>query len=362
MRILLVTTDIDHIEPLQFIGAQDKGATVEVICSPRCINLELFEQAAIPVHKMHIHGWRNRAVVGQLKQHIERFQPDIVHVLRKPALLHIIPALRGSKAKLIAYRGIVGNLSFLDPKSLLSFLHPRVDCIVCVADAIRQHFLRMGFGPLRLDPSKLVTIYKGHSLARYQEVARIDVSQFGVPIGPAIIGFCGAMRPRKGVDILVEAFGLMQNRSSVLLLVGDITAPRITKAIRNSPRQDAIFCAGRVSQADALALNGRFDVTTMPSLKREGLPRALIEAMAQGTPAVVSNVGGSPELVEHGVSGLVVPPGDAPALAQALDRILEKHTLQTMGEAARQRIASQFNVRTTVEQNWALYQRLLSHS
>ncbi|MFK7731531.1 MAG: glycosyltransferase family 4 protein [Pseudomonadales bacterium] len=357
---MLVTTDIDHIEPYQYVGAKHKGADVTVVCADNCINLEMFTENDIPVQKIAFKGKRNKGNVETIKKAINQFQPDIIHVLRKQALLSTIPAMRNSSAKLIAYRGIVGNLSFFDPFSLLSFLHPRIDRIVCVAEAIRAHFLTMGFGPIRLSPKKLVTIHKGHVTERYKTVPRIDLQQYGVPTDYQVIGFCGAMRPRKGIDVLVKAFGEMQREKVALLLVGDLRDEKAKQAIAASGKRELIFTTGKVDQQAALSINGAIDVATMPSIKREGLPRALIEAMGQGTPAVVTRVGGSPELVENGSSGYVVPPADVTAFAAALDKVLDEETCSNMGKMAQSRIQNHFDVSATIERNWALYQELLN--
>ncbi len=359
MKILLVTTDIDHIEPYQYLGAQQRGAEVKVVCADDCINLELFLENNIPVEKLYFSGWRSRDNINSIRKAINDFEPDIVHVLRKKALLNTIPALGDSDAKLVVYRGIVGNLSFFDPISLLSFLNPRVDTIVCVAEAIRQHFLGMGFGPMKLNPDKLVTIHKGHNVERYADVEKVDLGKYGVPAGHKVIGFCGSMRPRKGVDRLVQAFNQLSDPNTALLLVGDLNNDVVQKAIDNSPRRDKIITVAKVSQADALSIAGSIDVATMPSIKREGLPRALIESMAQGVPAVVTNIGGSPELVEHERSGFVVPPDDVAALHSALEKILDDDTLTSMGIAAAKRISKHFHVNTTIESNWNLYTRLV---
>ncbi len=360
MKLMLVTTDIDHIEPYQYVGAKLKGAEVTVLCADNCINLEAFADNDIPIQKIVFKGKRNKDNVESIRRAIDKFQPDIVHVLRKQALLSTIPAMNNSSAKLIAYRGIVGNLSFFDPFSLLSFLHPRIDRIVCVAEAIRAHFLKMGFGPLRLSPEKVVTIHKGHVTERYKTVPGIDLQQYGVPADHQVIGFCGAMRPRKGIDVLVNAFSAMQRDKVALLLVGDLRDEKAKRAIAASSKQQLIFQTGKVAQQAALSINGAIDVTTMPSTKREGLPRALIEAMGQGTPAVVTRVGGSPELVEHGCSGYVVPPGDIAAFASALDKVLDEANCREMGQMAQSRIQNHFDVSETIERNWALYQELLN--
>ncbi|MEM8497761.1 MAG: glycosyltransferase family 4 protein [Pseudomonadota bacterium] len=362
MKLMVVTTDIDHVEPYQFLGAKQKGAEVTVLCASNCTNLELFSGNDIPVQKVAFKGKRNRGNIDTIRQAIDSFEPDIVHVLRKQALLSTIPAMSNSEAKLIAYRGIVGNLSFFDPFSLLSFLHPRIDRIVCVAEAIRAHFLKMGFGPVRLSPRKVITIHKGHVTEKYNAVPDIDLKQYGIPADYQVIGFCGAMRPRKGIDILVRAFSEMRREKVALLLVGDLRDKKAKQAIAASKKRGLIFTIGKVEQHAALSINGAIDVTTMPSIKREGLPRALIEAMGQGTPAVVTRVGGSPELVEHGNCGFVVPPGDIAAFATALDELLDEQTCSRMGEQAQKRIHNHFDVTATIERNWALYQELLSEN
>ena len=105
-----------------------------------------------------------------------------------------------------------------------------------------------------------------------------------------------------------------------------------------------------------------FDVFVMPSIKREGLPRAVIEAMAQGTPAIVSDVGGMPEIVVHGECGLVVPPKDPAALAKALIRLARDPVrCRRFSKRAPERIQSHFNIQTTIRQTVGLFRQLAAH-
>jgi glycosyltransferase involved in cell wall biosynthesis len=98
----------------------------------------------------------------------------------------------------------------------------------------------------------------------------------------------------------------------------------------------------------------------LPSLKREGLPRSVIEAMAYETTPVVSDSGGNPELVENGVSGLVVPAGDVNALGQALLSLYrDRDRCRQLGTQARVRIATDFRVEATVEKTLALYREIV---
>jgi glycosyltransferase involved in cell wall biosynthesis len=95
-------------------------------------------------------------------------------------------------------------------------------------------------------------------------------------------------------------------------------------------------------------------------VKREGLARSLIEAMAYGVAPVVTDCGGSPEVVVDGQSGIVVPVYDASALARAIGRLYENPELRRqLGTAARERIANDFRIERTIEQTLALYRELV---
>ncbi len=102
------------------------------------------------------------------------------------------------------------------------------------------------------------------------------------------------------------------------------------------------------------------DVAVLPSLKREGLPRGIIEAMIGGAVPIVTDSGGSPELVEAGKSGFVVPPGEsAPIRDRMLELYQDRELLRRMSEAARERIRNDFRVEDTAEKTIALYTELL---
>src|SRR5690606_18178850 len=98
----------------------------------------------------------------------------------------------------------------------------------------------------------------------------------------------------------------------------------------------------------------------LPALRREGLPKTVIEAMAYGVPPIVTAVGGSPELVNDHEQGLVVPPGDAPARAAAILELYRDPALRArLGAAARERLAPSFTIEATVGRTLALYREVL---
>lgn len=99
----------------------------------------------------------------------------------------------------------------------------------------------------------------------------------------------------------------------------------------------------------------------LPSVRREGLPKTVIEAMALGVAPIVSDTGGSAELVVDGESGLVVPPGDPAALAQAIAALCANPSRRrAMGAAARLRLGTSFRVEDAVAAHLALFRQVLA--
>lgn len=151
-------------------------------------------------------------------------------------------------------------------------------------------------------------------------------------------------QPDKGVDRLVRAFARVQGGAATLTLCGDgPEAPRIEALISSLGLSDRVECVGL--RDDLEQLLPRADVF-IHTARREAFGLAIAEAMSCGLAVVASSVGGVPELVEDGVSGLLVPPGDEGALTQAIERLLRNPMLrQRLGVNARSRIVERFGLR-----------------
>jgi glycosyltransferase involved in cell wall biosynthesis len=97
----------------------------------------------------------------------------------------------------------------------------------------------------------------------------------------------------------------------------------------------------------------------MASKTREGFPKSVIEAMSQGVPAIVTKVGGMPELVGDGSAGIVVPPANVPALADAIRSLYnDRQRARELGRLGQQRIVEVFNVATTVEKMYGVFEEV----
>ena len=358
IKVLCVTEGADRPTVATFIGLHHAGIDLTVVCPRATATHAALTEAEVPVLDIELRSRFDSAGARQLRDEIRCGRYDIMHVFDNKGLQNGLVASKGLDIRIVAYRGIVGNVSFFDPISWKRFLNPRIDRIVCVADAVRDYFLTMWPAFLRLPAERLVTIYKGHDLDWYTD-APGELREFGIPPEAFVIGCVANIRPRKGIEVLVDAMAELPEDWRVhLLLVGHMDAPYLDKRIAGSPVADRIHKIG--FRVDAPSLSAACDVFVLPSIRREGLARALIEAMAYGVPPIVTDCGGSPELVVNGVSGFVVPVRDSGAISEAIRRLHENPALRTrIGRAARRRIGEEFRIEDTIEQTVALYRSLV---
>jgi len=359
IKVLCMTEDGDRPTVATFVGLARAGVDVRVMCPRPSGSYDALIAAGVRVLDAEFPGRLDLARVRALRAQLRAGRYDILHVFSNRALESGLVAARGLPVRIVAYRGIVGNVSFASPFSWMRFLNPRVDRIVCVADAVRDYFLAMRPKFLRIPADKLVTIYKGHSLDWYRETPA-DLGALGIPSGAFVVACVANYRPRKGIEWLVDAMAeLPESSHAHLLLVGRLDDPRLSRRIARSPAAARIHRPGQ--RSDAPALTAACDVFVLPSVKREGLARALIEAMAYGVAPVVTDCGGSPELVVDGQSGIVVPVRDARAIGAALGRLHEDPLLRRrLGQAARERIRTHFRIEDTIARTLELYRSLTS--
>jgi glycogen(starch) synthase len=154
---------------------------------------------------------------------------------------------------------------------------------------------------------------------------------------PPRIGYVGRLAPQKRADVLVEAFGRMREKASLVVVGDGPDRPLVNRLVEESPARDRIFLTGFISHSAVPAVLASLDVLVLPSAYEE-MGSVLTEAMAAGVPVVASDVGGIPEVVDEGVTGLLVPPLDVDALAGALDRLVADSALrERLADGARRR-------------------------
>jgi glycosyltransferase involved in cell wall biosynthesis len=224
IKALCITEDPDRPTTATFVGLKEAGVDVTVVC-PQGERREWLESRGVRIFDLPLRRQFDREAVRLLRAEVLQGRYDVLHLFSNKALQTGLAASRGLPVKIVAYRGIVGNVSFFSPISWLRFLNPRIDRIVCVADAVRNYFLAMRPAFLRVPPERLVTIYKGHSLEWYR-AAPADLTTLGVPRGAFAIACVANYRPRKGIEVLVEAFGELPDDAHLLLIGGEMDAPQ----------------------------------------------------------------------------------------------------------------------------------------
>jgi L-malate glycosyltransferase len=173
----------------------------------------------------------------------------------------------------------------------------------------------------------------------------------------------------KGIEYFLEAAAMVARRvpEARFLVVGDATK-QVDGDYRKEleRRADRLGVGARIRftglRSDVPDILAEVAVSVLPSLS-EGLSNVLLESMAAGVPVVATTVGGNPEAVEDGVTGLLVPPRDPGALAQAICRFLDSPELASrFGQAGRERVLDRFSLERMVQETESLYLDLLSRA
>ena len=353
MRILFTNSHPDRSEAAMFTALKKQGHKIHVACDESAARLPALRSAGVPATTIRFKYKADFKAIAALRRLIKTEKPEIIHTFNKRSLTNTLLATVGTSIPVIGYRGIIGNVSSWNPESRLVFFNRRLRKIVCVCHAVEESLRKAG-----IPPEKTITIHKGHDIAWYTPARRSEFAEWNIPANAFIIGCAARMRPRKGIPVLVRAMGSLTNPNTHLILAGEITDPEVLPLIKE------LGLIGRVHpigfRKDVCGLMGACDVFVMPSLRREGLPRAVIEAMAQGTPAVVTNVGGMPELVRHEQDGLVVEPGNAGAIAAAIESLAsDPDKLRRYGASARRHIMDSFDISHTVSKTLEVYESVL---
>ena len=198
---------------------------------------------------------------------------------------------------------------------------------------------------------KVAVIYCGVDTSVFQPRSITEFHESG----PLDILCIGTMYEVKGHMYLLEACRLLQERGIAFEcnLIGNGPFQEVLKEqVTQSGLAEKIHFRGQQTRAQIADWLQRADVLSVPSIpttsgRREGIPVVLMEAMSSGVPVVASDISGIPELVENEVSGLLVPPRDPKAIADAMERLYDDPTLrQRLGQAGRGKVVREFDLYT----------------
>jgi glycosyltransferase involved in cell wall biosynthesis len=206
------------------------------------------------------------------------------------------------------------------------FIARHVDGVVAVSNVVKDSLIDSG-----VPPGKIEVIYNAVDLIQFAPVAadRKDIrGELGLDPDDIVVGTAGKLEEGKGVFELLRAFALLSNDRHDLKLLFVGSGPEKTRmekmAEQLSVRESVIFAGLRNDMARMYAA---MDVFCLPSTCIEAFGMVIIEAMAMGKPVVATSVGGIPEVVQDGINGVLVSPGDPGALADAIRRLINDSVL-----------------------------------
>ncbi len=299
-----------------------------------------------------------RAVIPVWKG-IREFEPDIVHAHSTKAgyAARFCAALQGIRPVVFTAHGwaFMEGRAYWQRWLLASAekVFARVtDKIICVSEHARQLAVEWGVG----SPDQLVVIHNGVDPTPFLNAHPLEMPVKSETETSPIITFVGRLAPPKDLSTLFRALAFLE--CGHLLVVGEgQLRPSLEKEASQLGLAKRVTFAG--FQSDIPGILKSSDIFVLPS-RWEGLPYVVIEAMMAGLPVVATAVGGVPELVEHGRTGYLVPPGDTEALARALHDLLQDEALRRqMGEAGRERALRQFTEDRMLSRTEALYREVL---
>lgn len=306
-----------------------------------------------------------RAFLG-LARLLRREEPDLLHLHTSKAgfLGRLAARFVGKRPVIYSPHGTILNGYFSPGASRLlarleAWAARFTDRIVCYTALEVAEYLAAGIGR----PEQYAVIPNGLEVEAYVRQAAPPAktrAALGLPPGSRAV-LCGArLVPVKGQTHLLQAWPSVLKREprALLLLAGDGPDEQRLRA-----RAAALGLHGSVRflgfREDIASLLACAELLVLPSLN-EGFGMVLLEAMAMGRPVVASAVGGIPEVVLHGETGLLVPPADPEALAAAILRLLgDPGALRQMGEAGRERARKSFSREAFLQAHRDLYGELL---
>jgi glycosyltransferase involved in cell wall biosynthesis len=308
------------------------------------------ERAGFPV--LVIEEPDDAIAVGALTAHLAELRPDVVHnhMFRAETVgTRAVMALGeiGHRRPYVVSTIHSSRIRSEEDRRHLRDLTPHMDQLIAVSRSIEHKLIdeQRVQAPVRL-------IYNGVDLSRYdhQQPCCTLPEEYGMEPGSQIVGVVARLEPEKGHPTLLEAWPLVLRAvpDAYLLIVGEGSRREALEAQARELRiAHRVVFTGR--RDDVPAVTAALDVAVLPSY-REAQGLSILEAMALSRPVVASNVGGIPEMITHGQTGLLVAPHDPAALADAITLLLRDHPYaDTLGRAGHDMVHDRFCIQLMVD-------------
>ena len=337
-------------------GMLARGWPAAVVCPPQSLLQERGRARSWPVHAVAMHGELDIAAGRRIARIARAENLPILHAHSSHALaLGLWARLFDRRLRLVASRRVDFPIRkhFM---SRLKYSNASLDRIICISAAVRMQLLDDG-----ISPEKLVVIPSGVDTRRFAGVRPTPHFRrsLGVPGSHLVIGTVAALADHKDYPTLLRAARLVLDTEPDISFVAVGDGPlheTVTTLARELGLGKRFLFLG--FREDVGCLLKVFDIFVLAS-KTEGLGTSVLDAQALGLPVAACRAGGIPEIVTDRETGLLVPPGDAPALATALlDLVHDPELRATLGAQAKKAV-QKHDVSSTVEMHLKLYSSLV---
>ncbi|NBC47993.1 MAG: glycosyltransferase [Gammaproteobacteria bacterium] len=337
-------------------GLSARGVENHLACRRGC-DLALRAEPFAQVHGMPMGGDLDLALIPRLYRLIRRLQPDLVHLHSR-----IGADVMGGIASRLARVPVLHTRRVDNPESpwLVALKYRLHDRVIAISEGIAQILRAEG-----LPSSKLRLVRSAVDAGRFAQPCRHAAisDRLGLPREAVLIGVVAQLIGRKGHAVLLQALpALLADQPHLQVLFfgqGPLKEP-LRRQIAQTGLADHVRLIG--FRDDLAEVFPCLRLLVHPALM-EGLGVSVLQAAAAGVPVVATRVGGIPEAVEDGETGLLVPPGDADSLQRAVRLILADERLgRQFGQAGAARVRRLFSIETMVGGNLGVYRELVGAS
>jgi glycosyltransferase involved in cell wall biosynthesis len=328
---------------------QQRGHRVLLLCKPDGGLPDEARKLGLTVQTPAISGKLNLAAPFAIARIARQFGADVIHTHLSSA------SLWGGLAGRLAGVPTLGHVHALNTWFYYRFSTLAATC----SGGVKQHVVAQG-----ADPEKVRVVYNGIPANRLDDVLSSAEARQMLGLAPdqPVVACVAHLSPKKGQAFLLKAVALLRDcfPDLVCLLAGEgEMAEQLQQQAAELGIADCVRLLG--FRRDVMSVMQAADVVVLPSIAKEGLGLVLVEAALLQKPTIGSNAPGIDEAVQDGVTGLLVPPGDATALADQLALLLGDVRLRTsMGAAGRERALQMFTQEAMVGQFEAIYRELVA--
>ncbi|APV49648.1 glycosyl transferase family 1 [Betaproteobacteria bacterium GR16-43] len=302
------------------------------------------EAVALPIGRKGVTGLAAlRRLLGQ-----SAFDVVNTHSSTDSWLSALARATSGSKAAIVRTRHISASV----PRNATTrWLYRQADRIVTTGEKLRLQVIEEA----AVAPDLVVSVPTGIDLACFHPGERAAArAATQLPADALVVGIVATLRSWKGHRYLIEAIAAMHRADVRLVVVGDGPQREALEALARERHVPAVFAG---NQDDVAPWLQALDLFCLPSYANEGVPQALMQAMACGLPVITTDVGSIGEIVTDGVTGLLVTPQDAAALRSAIEALLgDADRRRALGESAAARARERFGEALMVERMIAAFE------